>query len=237
MESISQEQILALGAVGIIIMAVAAIVALAVMAGTLKLSISLLGGSSPSYLACVGWLLGITFVNSFIIVGTITCFGQGAALLATPLTWFVTLYMVSSAADCGLFRAFGIWIVNSILSTIGLVAVVFVLMIPLAMLGAVVDNETANLEAQFQAVEAQLDNVNEEQTQLERVGELVGDTPGLEIGETTEVSLKSGSSSQALSPAPPSQKPKSSRQRSTPTRSTAPARAADGTTINPFFQN
>ena len=255
MENVSPEQIVAMGVIGFVVIGVAILFMFALMAGTLKLSIAWLGKSSPSYLACFGWLLAITFVNSFIIYGTLIVFGQTALILATPLTWAVTLYMLSSAANCGLIRAFGIWIVNSILATIGIVAIAFVMTIPLAIIGAGVQAGGENLQAEFDEMDQMMEDLDAQMEELEKI----------EIPETTNVGFQSPEQTQSqveeqldrvrssertklseqkkielFEQAAPSRqmKPKSKPRRSLKTGSKKKARrAADGTTLNPFFQN
>ena len=253
MDNITQEQILALGLIGFSILGFALLATLLVMAGTLKLSIGWLGNRSPSFLACLGWLLAISFVNCFIVFGTMVTLGEGATLLVTPLTWFVTLYMVSVAADCGLFRAFGIWIVNSILSTVGLVAIMFVAAIPLAMIGAGANVAGENLQAEIEKVEQMMAESERKLDELDSV----------EFPEISEVKFepqkRDDPPTLAETVDPPrrdrkpdrlesaqSRGPSSSAESGFPSRPKAavpstpkakPRRAQDGSTINPFFQN
>ncbi|QEG02507.1 hypothetical protein Mal15_66280 [Stieleria maiorica] len=240
-QDIPQEQYLALGAIGFAIIGAVLFVTFAMMAGTLKLSIAWLGKASPSYLACFGWLLAITFVNCFLVVGTQSLFGETAVLLVTPLTWFVTLYMVSTAANCGLFRALGIWIVNSFLSAFGMAAIILVALIPFSILGAGLDVGGDRLQAEFEKVDAMIAELDEQQQTLDQI----------EVPEIVEVSFPSEEDAE---PSQPSEsidadatdqktpaastiriKPRSSVRPDRPT--VTPRRAADGSMVNPFFEN
>lgn len=255
METINQEQFLALGALGIAIVGAVLLVSFAVMAGTFKLSVAWLGKSSPSYLACFGWMLAITFVNSFLVFGAMIVFGEVAAMMVTPLTWFVTLYMVSTAANCGLMRAFGIWLVNSFLSGIGLAAIAFVVTIPLAIIGAGVNAGGENLQAEFDKVDAMMADLDSQMEELEQ----------FDFPQTTEVSfptetsidddsiptgdgdqVENDTSDEALhdsEPTPVTSSTASDRavqhqpRKTSPSRPVQTRRAADGSTINPFFQD
>ncbi|WP_182868962.1 hypothetical protein [Stieleria mannarensis] len=240
-QDIPQEQFLALGAIGFAIIGAVLFVTFAMMAGTLKLSIAWLGKASPSYLACFGWLLAITFVNCFLVVATQSLFGETAVLLVTPLTWFVTLYMVSTAADCGLLRAFGIWIVNSFLSAFGLAAVLLLVLIPLSILGAGLDAGGDRLQAEFEKVDAMMAELDEQQQTLDQI----------EIPEIVEVNFPSEEDAESSQPGesndadPTDQNRKAAstirfmpRSNDRPDRTTVtPRRAADGSLVNPFFEN
>lgn len=267
MENVTQEQFLALGAIGLAIIGVAVLVSFAIMAGTLKLSISWIGNSTPSFFACCGWLLGISFVNCFLIYGTLIVFGQNATLLVTPLTWFVTLYMISTAADCGLIRAFGIWMTNSILSTIGIVALIFVCMIPLAIIGAGVETASDNLDNEFENVEAMMADID---TQMDELDQLdlpeatnvgfqevqFGDSIDQDDEVIEEPVVKESASTESaptetarnefrskvaveLAETSPrsSVKPKSQPKQTRGSKPKNVRRAADGSMVNPFFQD
>lgn len=147
-EDFSQEAFLAMGVAGLLIVGVAILVAFVVMVGSLKLSIKWVGGKDLSLVACFGWLCSIAFVNSFVMVGFTTVFGQAAGLIAMPVTWFTTLYMLSVAADCGLVQALGVWIVNAILGTVGMFAVILMMIIPLAMIGSSVQGTADSAAAE-----------------------------------------------------------------------------------------
>lgn len=255
MENISQEQLMAIGIAGFAIIGVAILVSFLLMAGTLKLSISWLGNSSPSFVVCLGWLFAIAFVNSFVAFSAMAIAGQGAMLIATPLTWFVTAYMISSAANCGLLRGFGIWIVNSILSSIGLVVIVLIAAIPFAIIGAGVQAGGENLQAEFEQVEEMMAEMDE---QLQTLEEL----ESMELPEVTEVHLQAAIEDQPVEaddPQPAAEEPsnhslqsvfgtrdaasestspqRSTKRQPTPVHKAKPSRAADGSTLNPFFQN
>lgn len=288
-QQITMEQVLAIGAVGISILLIALAVLLLVTAGTLKLSMKWIGNRSPSYLACVGWLIAIGFVNAFIFSVGVSLMGDPGALLATPVTWFATAYMIASAADCGLFRGFAIWFVNSMLSGIGIVAVAMVLVIPLAMTGAGLDASSANLQAEFDKADQMIREMEAEMAELEGIEIPETQTVGFSSGETSNPWLDhqtpdeqdsggkaSGSdvpdsagagpnlstdTDRASTPpvqqprtvATPSQRdgardaffvpePQQTRVRTTPGRSSEgssakPRRAADGSMLNPFFQD
>lgn len=182
MENISQDQFLALGAVGLAIFAIAFLVSFLIMAVTMKLSIKWIGNSSPSIIACFGWLLAMTFVNGFIMFASGAVLGQMGGLLALPLTLFATLYMYSMAAECDLLRAFGIWTVNSLLSSIGLIAVAFVAAIPLAMIGAGAQAGGEGMQADFQEVEKMMADLDAQMKEID----------AMEFPEPTNVSFEVG---------------------------------------------
>ncbi|KAA5544551.1 hypothetical protein FYK55_09525 [Roseiconus nitratireducens] len=256
METISQEQILAIGITGLVIIGVAMVVTLAVMAGTLKLCIALIGNRNPSYLACIGWLIAIGFMNAFIVTTAWSVFGRGAVLLATPLTWFVTLYLISTAADCGLLRAFGIWFANSILGTIGLIAVMFVMSIPLAMFGA-------NMEGKMKQIKSQMQTAQNAASQQEgpfdpdlasnprdggsQSGAASGgglkkktEQPDISVVRHDAVSKANATTTDAVTKQQRATVPKPRpmvKAKPRPTPRPAIKRAPDGTQLNPFFQN
>jgi hypothetical protein len=189
-------------------------------------------------------LLGISFVNCFLVYGTMVLFGNLASLMVTPLSWFLTLYMVSMAADCGLFRAFGIWFANSVLSTLGLLAVVLVALIPLAMLGAGSGVDWGGEQAEVEGPgEGTLTAAPDAELETPDAADLQDATPVNFQTDQTSVSIELGESPsrEPSATAPPTQpnadkeseKPKPSAFRSW----TKSRQAADGSTINPFFQD
>ena len=259
MESFTQEQFLALGLVGFVILGIAMLVSFAMMAGSLKLCISLVGNITPSYIACVGWLLAITCVNGFVAFGTLAVFGQTAMLLAVPLTWFLTLYMVSTAAECGLLRAFVIWLANSVLSTVGLVAIMFVMTIPLAMIGAVaragMDDDQAEV-VQAERAMAEMDPQNEAPDRLNLpVATRVGFQPGAGIEsapnegradepdnavifvQALEMTKQSFAAAEPVDTTQPESQADSKAMEQLPRKPAKSRRAPDGSMINPFFQD
>ena len=158
---------MALGAVGFTILGVALLFSFVVMAGTLKLSIKWIGNKNPSFIACFGWLLAITFVNAFIGFASHVMLGPFGGLLALPLTIFSTLYIISMAAECDLLRAFGIWLVNSLLSTIGLIVIVFAAAIPLAAIGAMAKPGEDALQTQFDEVDEMMADLDAQMKELD----------------------------------------------------------------------
>jgi hypothetical protein len=236
MEHVTSEQILALGSIGIAVIGAAVLFSFAIMAGTLKLSISWIGNRTPSFLSCCGWLLAISFVNCFFVYGTLIVFSPTALLLVTPLTWFVTLYMIATAADCGLIRAFGIWITNSVLSTIGIVALFFVCTIPLAIMGAGVETASDSVENKFNNAEAMASDAKSPAATHVKFREVPfddstdQDDPVSAPMETSGIPAKS----KAVSELGKTSRDTSVRPKGQPIRI---RRAADGSKVNPFFQD
>ena len=245
MENVTQEQFLALGAVGIAILGAAALACLAIMAGTLKLSISWIGNRTPSFLSCCGWLLAISFVNCLLVYGTLILFNQTALLLVTPLTWFVTLYMLATAADCGMFRALGVWISHSILSTIGIVALIFVCAIPLAFIGGGLENASSNFGMDFNDVDAAWADNNSQGEPLDQTRLADENNVGIrEVQFRDPRNQNEGANELPVSRAsvPPSAsrtsvQPKRQTRRASDSKPRKARRAADGSMVNPYFQD
>lgn len=236
METISPEQFLALGAITIAIIGGVLLTTFALAAGSLKLSIHWIGNATPGFFACFGWLVAMYFVNAFLAVAAQDLLGQVGVLIAIPLTWFVTLYMIAHVANCGLFRAFGIWIVNGILNVIGLVAIFFFVLIPLVAMvpdpdkGAQaevhdVEEMLAEMEAQMQELDTQMETLDQMETPEIKQVHFEPEQTVTET-RTSESTVTPSAEPTKVTPVP------ASRPRTKTVR-----RAADGSMVNPFFQD
>ncbi|WP_231743917.1 hypothetical protein [Stieleria neptunia] len=178
------------------------------------------------------------FVNGFIAVAVQDMLGQLGALIAIPLTFFVTLYMIAHVANCGLFRAFGIWIVNFILNVIGSFVVVIFAIIPLLAMvpdpdkGSQaeihsVDEMLAEMEQQMQELDSQIETLD--QTKIPEIKEVQFESEQA-VTETrnseSTVTPQSFAKPKQLAPVAPSNE-----------QTKTPRRAADGSMVNPFFQD
>ena len=254
--SFDAEQFLALGAAGIAIFLLAFVLIFAIMTVALKLSIKWIGNRNPSFLACFGWMFAMMFLNLFILVVSVEVFGQFGGLLATPITWAATIYMMSTAGDCGLLRGFGIWITQSFLSGVGAFIILLGLSIPFAILGAGVQSAEGNLQAQFDEIDQLIKETEDLESGRSNVPE---STPvGFPAGESSNPWMTGGereesdrsiidvASDEPSSPDSPAPRPPQSYSvdppRQSPPHGAAPATlrpsrlAPDGSTLNPFFQ-
>ncbi|PAY19666.1 hypothetical protein CKO51_10050 [Rhodopirellula sp. SM50] len=238
METISPEQFLTLGAITLAIIGGILLIVFVLAAGSLKLSIHWFGNASPGFLACFGWLVAMYFVNGFIAVAAQDLLGQIGVLLALPLTWYVTLSMIAHAANCGLLRAFWISTVNALLNFFGLVAVFFLVLVPLAAMvpdpdkGSQaeihdVDEMLAEMEQQMQELDSQIETLDQmEIPEIKQVHfepeQAATETRDLESSEAP----KSVTKPKKLAPVAPSHD-----------QTKTPRRAADGSMVNPFFQD
>ncbi len=232
------EPFLALGAAGIAILLLGVVLIVATMAGALQLSIRWIGNRTPGFLSCLGWIIAIAFVNLFLVTSALSGFGPAGGLLATPLTWGVTIYMLASAGDCGLLRGFGIWIAQSFLSGIGSFFVVLVMAVPFAMLGVGVQSVEGNLQAEFDELDKMLDaeGVSEDGfngPQPTPVGFPVGETNNPRISEEPSGGNENDAADPRRSSVPPTAAPASRSRKQKPRA--RPRRAADGSVLNPFF--
>jgi hypothetical protein len=158
MDTIPQEQLMTIGLVGLVIAAFFFIVVFVVMTGCFKVAVSLIGNRSPTFLASAGWLFLITFLSFGVSYTAYVIGGNGGVFVATPLVWFIPLYMISTAGDCGLFRAFCINIVYSLMTVFSLGLLFFLVTLPITVLGwgrdatrgemqAKTDGEAASIES------------------------------------------------------------------------------------------
>ncbi|MEM6473008.1 MAG: hypothetical protein AAF802_25835 [Planctomycetota bacterium] len=231
---------------------VAAVVVLMflIMAGCLKLSVSLIARHRISFLAALGYLFAITVINSLIgsVLGSVV--GPLGGLIALPLTIFATLACLSQAGNCGYLRAFGIYIVFCITATIGMMGVGLVAIIPLAMIGDLGEGLNGQfLQASEQGVELQDGEIQE--VNWEAFGfddEDAADKDAVEPSWFDEPKEAVTPSREPIAPAaggivppgptsapPPTPAPPARRA---PTRKSpkTPTRAPDGTQLNPFFK-
>lgn len=102
----SFEALMGFGMVAIAIAIGALVLTIAMLGLTFKWAVIVAGNSNPSFLSACGWFLGITLMTNFIQYAGARMGGPMGALLASLLALFVSLYMISSVANCGLFRAF-----------------------------------------------------------------------------------------------------------------------------------
>ncbi|MCS7470729.1 hypothetical protein NZK35_29095 [Stieleria sp. ICT_E10.1] len=238
METISPEQFLALGAVTLAMIGGILLTTFALAAGSLKLSIHWIGNASPGYLACFGWLVAMYFVNGFIAVAAQDLLGQAGVLIAIPLSWFVTLYMTAHLANCGLFRAFGIWIVNGILNAIGCVVIFFFVLIPLL---TMIPDPDKGSQAEIQDVDEML---TEMEAQMQDFDSQMNALDQMEIPEIKQVhfepeqtATETRNSEPTVAPTPSTKPTKVAPVPSSRPRTKTVRRAADGTMVNPFFQD
>ncbi|MCC9599631.1 hypothetical protein LOC67_03585 [Stieleria sp. JC731] len=232
MEQFSDEQWMMLGTTGIVVILVVSLLAFLVMAGSLKLCFSMIGNRSPSFLACIGWLIAIIFVNMTISSVAGATLGPFGYLASLPVTWFAASYMISMAGECGLLRAFAIWIANGFVSTFGIILVVLGTLVPLGMLGGF---SSEGLQAQLKAMEEQMQAAENES----------GFGQAIELDDTTPVVFEQAievpavntpaqdrDSNHTEGPAPQA----ISVPAAQPQIKSSPKRANDGSTLNPFFQ-
>ncbi len=243
------EQFLALGAAGIAVVLLGGVLILAIMAWTLQLSIRWIGNRTPGFLACLGWIFAIGFMNLFMVATSMSVLGPAGGLLATPLTWGVTIFMLASAGDCGLLRGFGIWVAQSFLSGIGIFFVVLLMAIPFAMLGAGMQSIEGNPQTHFDQMLEDTEGLAEGEfngPQSTPVGFPAedGTNPWFvddEAGgsDTAEPMPSAGEDEESgtlpATPFPvPSAPVPAARSRESPP-SASPRRADDGSILNPFF--
>ncbi|MCD0458358.1 hypothetical protein [Roseiconus lacunae] len=237
MDQFSNEQFLAIGAVGITIAIGMLLVILLVLAGSLKLCCSMIGNRTPTYLGCVGWTIAIGVINMTIASVGGTSLGPLGYLIAVPITWFATAYMLSVAGECSILRGFGIWIANGFVSTIGVGLVVLCACVPLAVIGGFSE----------EGLRAQMDGMDQTAGSSDATFEGEFEYP---IQDATPVVFEAGDDvPQQFDPffAPePDDLPKSSSNDSQrpvvtppvpqPRTPYKPKRANDGSTLNPFFK-
>lgn len=244
----SPEDLLALGAIFIVVFAVLAVLALFMMAWTLQLAAGMIG-TKPTYLGCVGTLLGISAINGAIIAIGQVSLGAENAWMVAPVTWFVTVFMVAKLADCGLIKGFFIWIVNSFFATLGMVVLMMVTLIPIAMLGGGLESTFQELAAKMEAQDSEeaFDFETGDGPGLQSVGYGPSSNPfGSDSDEDESPSDLSNAFFESDEPAEFSQETESeqpaggvatrsgttAKKNPTPVQ---PRRAKDGSTLNPFF--
>lgn len=221
METLSPEQVMAAGAIGFAIVGVTLFIAFLLNVGSFRLATGLLGNNKPTFIGCMGWVFAIWFVNTFIVSLFVVLFGWGAAAITMPLSFAITLYITSLAADCGWIQAFGIHILNTVFAVVITFGLLIAITIPLAAVGAMAGN-------------VQTDRANQTTTELETLDEPELVTPTMtqpvtppvtpvKWDETEKPKAVSAPTPQTqFAPKPPKMQPK---------------RAKDGSTLNPFFQS
>ena len=152
----SPEDLLTLGATFLFFLAVFCCLGLLLASWTLQLAAGMLG-TRPSFLASVGTTMGIGLANTAIVGCAQITLGPEQAWMVAPVTWFVTVFLVSKLADCGLIKGFFIWILNAIFATLGFVVLMLVTLIPISMMGDGFAEPFQELAAKMEQVEAEDD--------------------------------------------------------------------------------
>ncbi|MEL6107414.1 MAG: hypothetical protein AAFU85_15345 [Planctomycetota bacterium] len=241
----SPEDLFALGAVFLVVFAVVAVLALFMMAWTLQIAAGMIG-TKPSYLGCVGTLLGIASINGAIVFIGQVSLGAENAWMVVPVTWFITVFMVAKLADCGLIKGFFIWIVNSFFATFGMIALMTVALIPIAMIGGGLESTFEELAAKVEADDSGDDFGLEAQEVpgFQQVGYETSNPFGSDGREDDSSSNPSDAFFQSDDSAEYGQPTEQESVDSGSTRSdegvnspapVKPRRAKDGSTLNPFF--
>ncbi|QDV42972.1 hypothetical protein Enr13x_28240 [Stieleria neptunia] len=96
------------------------VVAVLITIASYRRSILWLGDASPGYLACAGWLLGMSVANVLLIVIPAILMGQAGKEIIMLFVFFMTVYWTSCAAKCGLTQSIFILMVHSCLSVLGM---------------------------------------------------------------------------------------------------------------------
>ncbi|MEO1524922.1 MAG: hypothetical protein AAFX06_05770 [Planctomycetota bacterium] len=233
MNAPAPEELLALGTTFLLMFVVFGFLALAMMSWTLQFAAGLISDTKPSFIGCFGMLLGIAAVNGIIAgVGTLVLNPENLWMI-TPLTWFATVYMVAKLADCGLIRAFFIWILNSVFATLGFIAL-FAMMIPLAMIGGVGANGEQTAASQPKEITLGKMESNFTMEETDSFPEIRNTSFGSSRDSDEAESSAEDASSAFFASEEETQSQNSPKQGAS--RQTAkPRRAQDGTTLNPFF--
>ena len=143
------EDALAFGAAFLFFIAIFAVLGLLMVSWTLQLAAGMIA-TKPSFLACVGTLMGIGAINGAIMACAQVALGPENMWMAAPVTWFATVFMVARLADCGLIKGFFIWIVNSIFATFGIILLMMVTLVPISMVGGGFEDSFQGLAASIE---------------------------------------------------------------------------------------
>ena len=139
MNNLSEDQIAALsafGLIGILIVFVVVFVFYVVGAWLMNVSLGIVGGRKPGILGCMGWLFSIGMVNAGISFGLALSMGKMGNLVAVPIGLLVASMLYARAGDINIFRGFAAYLVNTFLTVGAVVIIAFVIVIPLGMMGA-----------------------------------------------------------------------------------------------------
>ncbi|MEO1618483.1 MAG: hypothetical protein AAFV88_21705 [Planctomycetota bacterium] len=229
----SIEQFYALGGAVIATVAVAMLLFFLVMAGCLKLSISLIARHKISFLSALGYLFAMTVLNA--LIGSVlgSTLGPIGGLLSLPLSIFATLACISQAGNCGYLRAFGVYIVFCIISTVGIFMLALMLLVPLGMIGTLgeglpdgfmqAENQESDLDT---GLGGEIQEVNWDSITF--ADEPATGTSGESESDVNETATEV----QTVTPPVP-ERQKAPAPKRAPRK---PKRAPDGTQLNPFFQ-
>ena len=238
METINPEQFLTLGAISIAIVGVVVLASFALMVGSLKLAISFLSDASPGYLACFGSMVAVYFINSFIVVVANDLLGITGILLALPVTCFVAIHSIRRLANCGVLSALCISFIHSILYAVGMLVMIALILVPLA---ALVPDSDKGAQAEIHDVDEMLTEMEAQMQELDSQRETLDQ---MEIPEIKQVHFEpeqtvteTRNSETTFAPTPSAEPARRVPVPSSRPRTKTVRRAADGSMVNPFFQD
>ena len=236
METINPEQFLTLGAISIAIVGVVVLASFALMVGSLKLAISFLSDASPGYLACFGSMVAVYFINSFIVVVANDLLGITGILLALPVTCFVAIHSIRRLANCGVLSALCISFIHAILYAVGMIVMIALVLVPLA---ALVPDPDKGSQAEIHDVDEMLAEMDAQMQELDTQMETLDQ---MEIPEIKQVPFESEQTATETRTSDSTVTPSAEPTKVTPVPASRPPtetvrRAADGSMVNPFFQD
>ncbi|MCS7468235.1 hypothetical protein NZK35_16405 [Stieleria sp. ICT_E10.1] len=81
------------------------------------------GDATPGYVACFGWILGISVSNFILVFAFSALMGPAGGRVLLVFACFLAVYWTSCAAKCGLMQSIFIVFAHSILSGLGTVLI------------------------------------------------------------------------------------------------------------------
>ncbi|OYP30319.1 hypothetical protein [Rhodopirellula sp. MGV] len=217
-DQIPADQILAFSAVAIAVGVAVAFAVISMLAITLKFCFSNFAPRTPSFMGCLGLVIGMCLVNLTFpsLLGSII--GSPGYLIGLPLVWISNAYLISSSGECSMWRGVGIMIAHNIVNGLAMLLLLMVILLPIFVLGS------ESFQDLFPT------NTNQASTETELpIAQNVFD-----IEDATTVGF-SNDMPEAISQTQPTSVP--AKPIAVPVQPTQPRKhAADGTTINPFFQ-
>ena len=231
LESLPVDEVLAIGAIALTVIAGLLLIFFFITVASFKMAVSWIGNQSPGWFASAGWVIAISMISSFISLVTVDLMGSFGAIIGAPINWYITLYMISSAGDCGMWQAFKISCAQALFSGISLTGICIAGFLVLSSVAPNLDEKLADFESEMKGLEAQMAEIDSMTAEMEGYeGFQAGSVQEVQFNGPTDESTDQSTGAPSVVPAPKS-KP----------ASVAPPvkvkRRADGTTSNPFFQD
>ncbi len=193
----SFEALMGFGMVAIAIAIGALVLTIAMLGLTFKWAIIVAGNNNPSFLSACGWIVGISFTTNLLQYAGAQLGGAGGAILASLLAIFVSLYMVSTVANCGLFRAFLVSLTHCGFMFLALLVIMLPMVFVAKMYAPIGPDGKPDftfgheLDNQFAEIEVMNEEMNRQMAELEKMkAELDPDFGATDLDNVNPVSLQ-----------------------------------------------